>query len=115
MCCFCLVVNELHRYLDFHIVSVLCEYGIDKLGIEIIPVYRFKGIPLYILGKLCFRSGWVQLEECFQKLRSVIYRVSVHAVVRFLYLWLIVRFFHSGGKGRVLHDYHIPASVHIDF
>ena len=39
------------------------EYRIDKLGIEIVPVYRFKDVSLYIVGKLLVRCGRVQLEE----------------------------------------------------
>lgn len=39
LCCLCLIVNELHGNLDFLIVPVLCKYGIDKLGVEIVPVY----------------------------------------------------------------------------
>ena len=39
LCRFCLIVNELHRNAHFHIIAVSPEYRIDKLGIEIVPVY----------------------------------------------------------------------------
>ena len=48
--CLCLIVNELHRNTHFHVVAVSREYRIDKLGVEIVPVYRFKGVSLYIVG-----------------------------------------------------------------
>ena len=51
LCCLCLIVNEFYSYFNFHIVTVSREYRIDKLGIEIVPVYRFKGVSLYIVDK----------------------------------------------------------------
>lgn len=50
LCRLCLIVNELHRNAYFHIVAVSREYRIDKLGKEIVAVYRFKDISLYIVG-----------------------------------------------------------------
>ena len=57
LCCLYLIINEFHRNVHFHVVAVNREYRIDKLLVH------------------CNR---VQLEECFQKRRSVIDCVCVH-------------------------------------
>ena len=53
-------VTVFHRNAYFHIVAVSREYRIVKLGKEIVSVYRFKDISLYIVGKLLVRCGGVQ-------------------------------------------------------
>ena len=48
--CFCLIIKEFHSNLDFHIVPVLCKYGVYQFRVEIVPADRFKHISRYIVG-----------------------------------------------------------------